>query len=706
MERVPVFCGKDCGGGACPLLLEIEDGKGLRLLANPAGGHSLVACRRGFSLLKEHYAPDRLTQPLIRTGPRGSGAFRKVSWEEALALVAARLGDIRARHGAESVLALADCGCIGALHGTQALTKRFLNVTGGCTVFFGNYSKGAAQAVLPYLLGSRWTESGADAATMKSSAMVILWGANVLDTRLGSEMPRRLLEAKRRGVPIIAIDPRRTATVRHAATWWIPCRPGTDAALMLAVLHVLLGEHLVDRARIGALAHGFDSLARSVLGSDGGAPRTPGWAEAICGVPAAEIVRFARAWAATRPAMLVPGFSIQRVNAGEETYRLTAALQLATGNFGVRGGSTGSLNNNLPTPRVGMMDAMTTPGQPSVPVLRWPDAILEGRRGGYPTDIHAAYVTGGNHVNQGGDIRKSVAAFDALDFAVCHELFLTPTARRCDVVLPAASPLEKEDIGIPWLGNYLLYKPAALPPAGSARTDYDIFCELSGLLGAGGEFSGGRSATQWIDAFLAASDVPDHDEFRRTGVWLAAEQERVGLEDFASDPSGHPLDTPSGKVEIESERYARVMGFPALPGWRDREADARYPLGLVTPKRAEKTHSQLGDRSSPLGPADHALQMNPADAARRGIAEGDEVRVFNDHGVVNVRVNITDDIMPGVVSLYEGVWVQLDEHGEDRAGSANMLSDTEGTGPDHACVMHALPVEVARGTGGPGTGIP
>ncbi len=149
-------------------------------------------------------------------------------------------------------------------------------LTGGCTVFSGNYSKGAAQAVLPYLLGSRCTESGADAATMKSSAMVILWGANVLDTRLGSETPKRLLEAKRRGVPIVAIDPRRTATVRHAATWWIPCRPGTDAALMLAVLHVLLSERLVDLARIGTLATGFDSLARSVLGQDGGAPRTPG----------------------------------------------------------------------------------------------------------------------------------------------------------------------------------------------------------------------------------------------------------------------------------------------------------------------------------------------------------------------------------------------------------------------------------------------
>jgi anaerobic dimethyl sulfoxide reductase subunit A len=706
MNRVPVFCGKDCGGGACPLLLEIEAGRGQRLIANSAGGHSLEACRRGFDLLKEHYAPDRIPRPLIRIGPRGSGEFREAGWEEALALVADRLGDVRARYGAGSVLALADCGCTGALHGTQNLTKRFLNLTGGCTVFSGNYSKGAAQAVLPYLLGSRCTESGADAATMKSSAMVILWGANVLDTRLGSETPRRLLEAKRRGVPIVAIDPRRTATVRHAATWWIPCRPGTDAALMLAVLHVLLNERLVDPARIGNLATGFDSLARSVLGQDGGAPRTPGWAEAICGVPAAEIVRFARAWAGAHPAMLIPGFSIQRVRDGEETYRLTVALQLATGNFGVRGGSTGSLNNNLPTPRVGTMSAMTIPGQPSIPVLRWPDAILQGRSGGYPVDIHAAYVAGGNHLNQGSDVRKSTAAFDALEFAVCHELFLTPTARRCDVVLPAASPLEKEDIGIPWLGNYLLYKPAALPPVGTARSDYDIYCDLADRMGAGSAFSGGRSAAQWIDAFLAASDVPDHEEFRRTGIWLAAEQERVGLEDFASDPSGHPLDTPSGKVEIESERYARVTGFPALPGWRDREADARCPLILITPKRAEKTHSQLGDRSSPLGPADHALQMNPADAARRGIGTGDEIRVFNRNGVVHVRVNITDDIMQGVVSLHEGVWVQLDENGEDRAGSANLLTDTGGTGPGHSCVMHALPVEVARGTGGPGTGTP
>jgi len=438
-----------------------------------------------------------------------------------------------------------------------------------------------------------------------------------------------------------------------------------------------------------------------VLGGDGGTPRTPAWAEPICGVPAAEIRRLAHAWAASRPTMLVPGYSIQRVHDGEETYRLTVALQLATGNFGVRGGSTGSVNNLLPTPRVGTMSASSPPGQPTVPVLRWPDAILEGRNGGYPSDIRAVYTAGGNYLNQGADVRKNAAAFEALELAVCHELFLTPTARHCDVVLPASSPLEKEDIGIPWLGNFLLYKPAALPPAGSARSDYDIFCDLADRMGSGAAFSGGRSAAQWIDAFLAESEVTDHDAFRRTGIFLAPEQERVGLEDFAADPRGHPLDTPSGRVEIESERYARVTGFPALPAWRDRASDESCPLRLITPKNPGRTHSQLGDTSSPLGPADHALHMHPTDAARRGIDPGTTVRISNPNGVVHVRVVITDDIVPGVVSLDEGVWVRLDGRGEDRAGSANVLAGTGGTGPDHACVMHAIPVEVEPDAPGP-----
>ena len=412
MKTVPVFCGKDCGGNACPLLVEIEGGRAMKMLHNPAGGRHIKACRRGFGLVRAHYAPDRLSRPLIRIGPRGSTSFREATWDEALDMIATRLCDIRARHGPASVLSLASAGSTGALHNTDTLTRRFLNVTGGCTTLAGSYSNGAARAVLPFLFGPQWKISGFDAATTRSAEMIILWGANLLDTRLGSELPQRLLEAKRRGAAIVVIDPRRTSTVAHASTWWMPCRPGTDAALMIATLYVLLDEGLVDRASVDSRAVGFERLERYVFGKDGGLAHTPAWAEEVCGVPAAEIRRFARAYAAARPAMLIPGFSIQRVHAGEETYRLTVALQLATGNFGMRGGSTGSMNNCLPTPRVGTLAPLAPPGQLHVPVLHWPDAILRGTSGGYPADIHAVYVAGGNYVNQGADAHKSIAAFE------------------------------------------------------------------------------------------------------------------------------------------------------------------------------------------------------------------------------------------------------------------------------------------------------
>lgn len=694
MPTLPFFCGKDCGGDACPLLAHVEGQHVVRITNNPAAGRFLNGCRRGFDLTLEQRAPGRILTPLIRNGERGSGQFRSASWDEALALVAARLSEVRARYGADAVLNRASAGVLGALHGTPGLLSRFLSLFGGYTRLTGNYSNAAAMFVLPYLLGDEWTRAGWDAATMQYSRMIILWGANLLDTRLGTEAPQRLMEAKRRGAQIIVIDPRRSATVQHAATWWLPCRPGTDAALMLAVLHVLISENLLDRPFIGAHSAGFDELERYVLGADGGQARSPHWASAICGLPASEIVRFARAYAATRPAMLFPGYSIQRVQGGEETYRLTVALQVATGNFGQRGGSTGAINSRLPTPRVGRLPAVAASGaRPAVPVLRWPDAILQGRAGGYPSDIHAAYFLGSNAVNQGGDVRKAMAAMARLDFAVSHELFLTPTAQWCDVILPTTTAFEKEDIGIPWLGNYLLYKPQVVSPPGQARSDYDTLCDLAARLGFGDAFSGGRSAAQWIARFIAQSEIPDPDAFRRTGIYLAAEQERVGLADFTASPERHALSTPSGKVEIASAAYAAATGGSAIPMWRDAPRDEHYPLQLVTPKCASRTHSQGSNIAALRRREPHVLTMHPDDAAPRAITDGARVRVTGARGETRVAVRVSDEVMAGVVSLPEGIWAQFD--GElEVSGSANVLTSTDGSMPSHGCVMHGIPVEV------------
>jgi anaerobic dimethyl sulfoxide reductase subunit A len=694
MGTVPVFCGKDCGGNACPLLAEIESGRVRRIRHNPAAGAYITGCRRGYALAEAHYAPDRLRRPLIRVGRRGSNDFREAGWEEALELVARRLGETRSLHGPESTLCLASSGSTGALHDTVNLARRFLNGAGGGTILTGSYSTGAANSVLPYIFGEDWKDSGFDAATMKYSKTIILWGANLLDTRLGAEMPARIIEARDRGASIIVIDPRKTATVERVATRWIPCRPGTDAALMLAVLYVLSEEGLIDRAFAARRSVGLEELEAQVRGRGTDGARTPQWAEDICGVAADEIVSFAREYASSRPTMLIPGFSIQRVRQGEESMRLAVALQLATGNFGIRGGSTGSLNNLLPVPRVGSIDRLVSPVKSEVPVLLWPDAILRGRAGGFPADIHSAYVCGSNFLGQGADVRMSARAMDALEFSVCHEMFLTPTARHCDVVLPAASALEKEDIGIPWVGNYLLYKPQALRPEGLARSDYDIFSDLAARMGFEEVFSEGRSAGDWIKAFLADSEISDTEEFLSSGFYRGAEQERVGLADFSADPEGRRLLTPSGKVEIASQTYARDTGRPAIPAWDEGVQDPRFPLLLVTPKIVARTHSQGGDDRSRLFSGSAALEMNRADAAARGIEDGSAIRVHNGRGSIHTKVRVSGVVMPGVVSLPEGVWFRPAITGEDQAGCANVLTSTEVTGPARACAMHGVGVEV------------
>jgi len=706
IKRIPTFCGKDCGGNACPLSALVDNGVVTGIERNPAG-LDLKPCPRGYALHQAHYAPDRLHSPLIASGPRGSGSFREASWDEALGLVALRLEEVRARHGAGSILNLGSAGSSGALHDSQNLLARFLNATGGATALSSNYSNGAAKFVLPYLFGNAYGRSGWDAATVRHSRLIVLWGANILEARLGTELGTAVAQAARAGVPVIVIDPRRSRTAKALGARWIPIRPGTDAAMMLAVLQVLFRDGLVDRARASALATGLGDLERYVSGAADGTVRSPAWAEPICGVPAATIEAFAQEYAAARLTMLVPGYSIQRVLNGEETFRLSVALQIATGNFGIAGGSSGSLNNRLPSPRLGSLsdlaDNLPPESRPTVPVLRWPDAILQGRsggrQGGYPGGIAAAYVAGFNAVNQGADSRKSERALKALQFSVCNEMFMTPTARLCDVVLPVLSPLEKEDICAPWHGNYLLYKRAAVAPRGLARSDWDIFSDLAERLSAGEAFTGGRSTQEWLDQFLVDSEIKDTKAFKESGVYFGADRERVGLADFAADPAACPLSTPSGKVELRSEDYARDTGRAAIPVWTDPPADARFPLLLITPKTVHRTHSQGGGGVSWTGEARldaGQLTVSPTDAAALAVSEGDLCIIENDSGAVLASILVSDDIAAGVVCLHEGAWLSGSAECVDSGGCANMLTSTEGTGPATAPVMHGIPVAIRK----------
>ncbi len=526
--------------------------------------------------------------------------------------------------------------------------------------------------------------------------MIILWGANISDTRLEVPTEARIREAKARGVEVIVVDPRRTTTAKALGTQWIPVRPGTDTALMLAVLHVLIDEDLVDRGFVKKYSVGFKELERYVLGEEDGAPKNPAWAEEICGTPADVIVQLARQYGQTHPTALIPGLSIQRTVGGEEAIRMAIALQVATGNLGVLGGSSGGLTwGRLPSPRIGVIGAPQNPVQVSIPAYCWADAVLEGRRGGYPSDIKAIYNVGGNFLIQGSDVNKNIRAFNEVEFSVCHERFMTPTAKYCDVVLPVTTFLERNDIVRPDGGNYLLFSSRAVPPLYEARNDYDVFCELAERLGFLQEYSEGRGEEEWLRSFVADSEVPEYEEFKREGLYLGRDQLRVGLSDFVADPEAHPLGTPSGRVQILSEAYAD-LGFTAVPAYRGLLADDRYPLMLVTPKSRFRVNSQNDNIPWFREREPHGLWMNPHDAEERGIEDGGEVQVISPEGRIRITAMVTEDIMPGVVCLLEGVWPIFDSEGVDTAGSVNFLTSTVPTEPSKGARTHSVLVQVTK----------
>jgi anaerobic dimethyl sulfoxide reductase subunit A len=424
-----------------------------------------------------------------------------------------------------------------------------------------------------------------------------------------------------------------------------------------------------------------------------GQPKTPFWAEAICATPAQMIVQLARRYGGSKPAALIPGLSIQRTIAGEEAIRMAVALQTATGNIGIPGGSSGSSNwNRLPEPRCGQLPVPPAPEYHEVPVYRWPDAILQGTTGGFPTEIKAIYNVGGNYLTTGSDLHKSIRAFERVELSVCHDYFLTPTARYCDVVLPVTTYLERSDIVFPGI-NHLLYSHKVIDPIGQARNDYDILCDLAGRLGFGREFSEGRNPDQWTAYLLDNSEIEDIEEFRRTGIYTGFEQERCGLSEFVSDPESHPLDTPSGKIEIASSGYAG-LGFSNIPTWRGFRPTGEYPLSLITPHARYRINSQYANDPWFVRREPQVLWMNPRDAELREVEEGGVVEVESPEGKVRIAVRITEDIMPGVVCLLAGMWPRIGADGVDTAGAANILTSTAPTEPSRSSRTHSVAVEV------------
>lgn len=702
---VPTGCCHDCGG-RCVLKAHVKDGKIIRFETDNGEEPQIRACLRGRAYRQRVYAPDRLQYPLRRVGERGSGEFERISWDEALDTVATELKRIKETYGNSAIFLAGGSGNQGILHGPIPVGA-MLQAFGGFTRTWGSPSYEAALFASMATYGTIRTGNSRD--DLFNSRLVILWGWNPANTIWDPETAMTLAKVREKGIKMVAVDPRYTDTAATFADQWIPIRPGTDAAMLVAMAHVIISENLQDQTFIEKYTVGFDKYKEYLLGHEDGVPKTPGWAEEITSVPAEVIVGLAREYATSKPAALIAGWGPARAAMGEQYSRAANVLTAITGNIGINGGyasgfmrayssretSSGTHGSRNPVekdapPRKYTLHKLrggTNPNSARVHFSKVFDAILRGRAGGYPADLKMAYVVASNFINQFPNTHKGVEAFKALEFVVVHEQFMTPTAKLGDIVLPANTFMERTDIAPPWLGSpYYIYLNKAIDSLYESKSDLEISIELSKKLGLSHPMDGATDDDILRLISSRRSDIPDYEDMKHDGVLkIKIEEPVVSFKEQIQDPENNPFPTLSGKIEIFCEHLEEMNNplIPPIPKYighpesYDAPLAAKYPLQLLTTHYKTRAHSIWHNVPWMREVEPHAVWINTIDAKERGIGDGDLADVYNDRGRIRIPAKVTERIMPGVVNVSEGAWYDPDDQGIDHGGCANVLTNDD-----------------------------
>jgi trimethylamine-N-oxide reductase (cytochrome c) len=690
------------------------------------------------------YNPSRVRYPMVRldfllkghksdTSQRGDFRFVRVTWDKALTLFKDSLDEVQTQYG-PSGLHAGQTGwrATGQLHSSTSHMQRAVGMHGNFVKKIGDYSTGAGQTILPYILGS--TEVYAQGTSwpliLEQSKTIILWsndpyknlqvGWNA-ETHESFAYLAELKEKVKQGkIRVISIDPVVTKTQKYLGCEQLYVNPQTDVALMLGIAHEMITSKLHDEKFIEGYSLGFDRFVPYILGESDNVAKTPEWASKITGV-SPEIIRDLAKVMTKGRTQIMMGWCIQRQQHGEQPYWMAAVLATMIGQIGLPGGgisyghhyssigvpssgaaAPGAFPRNLDEGQKPLFDSNDFKGASStIPIARWIDAILEpgktidanGAKVTYP-DIKMMVFSGNNPWSHHQDRNKMKQAFQKLECVVTVDINWTATCRFSDIVLPACTTFERNDIDV--YGSYanrgVLAMQKMVEPLFDSLSDFDIFTRFAKIMGKETEYTRGMSEFDWIKNLYndckadnaGKFDMPNFDTFWKQGyVHFGEGLPWTRHADFRDDPEMNPLGTPSGLIEIFSRKIAQFNydDCPGHPTWIEKSERShggpgsdKYPMWMQSCHPDKRLHSQMCEsqqyRETYTVQGREPVYLNPTDAKQRGIKDGDVVRVFNDRGQLLAGAVVSDSFPSGVIRIHEGAWYgPVGKDGSKQGGS-------------------------------------
>jgi len=644
LRTVRAVCPHDCPD-TCSIRVTVDDqtGRAVKLRGDP--DHSFTAgflCAKVNRYLDRVYHPERLRYPQRRVGRKGEGRFERISWDEAIATIAARLSAVRDRHGREAILPYSYAGTMGKIQ-SSSLDRRFFHRL-GASLLDRTICASAGSAGCDITFGPN-KRAAIDPEAAVNCKLIINWGSNTSVTNV--HFWRIEHEARKRGAKIITIDPYRSPTAAKS-DWWIPIRPGTDAALALGVMNILFRDGLVDQDYLDRYCLGGDELKARAL-----AEYPPEKVSGITGLDTTDIEKLAAEYGRTRPALIRLNYGLQRHGGGGMAVRTITCLPALTGDWCVPGaGALLSTSREFPfNSDVLERPDLSPPGTRTINMTQLAEA-LAGELPGPPVNAIVVYNT--NPVSIAPHQSKVIRGFEREDlFTVVLEQFLTDTARYADILLPATTQLEHFDIHTSYGHLDLQANAPCIAPLAEAKPNSEVFRLLARAMGFEPELfdtSDEDLARQWLKSENQRANAPRSPSLEEL---LANGPTRIAPAHFAPYAEGN-FGTPSGKCHLFEPIPPTYT--PPHEDPQTRPDLAQYPLQLLTPPSSTFLNSTFVNidhlRNEAKTPT---VELNAVDAAARSIHDGDEVRIFNDRGRFRAIAAITQNVKPGV-AVSTGCW--------------------------------------------------